>query len=117
MRKAASYRIQDHVFTSVMNNYARELGILSGRKGCKLLRGGHQERDDSCSLHQTSVAAVRGAKTKLDNQDASKATGRSPERKSLHYFDRNLETLETGAFLRGRSAKIRRRRKGKEQIY
>ncbi len=47
-------------------------------------------------------------KTKLDNQDASKATGKITGEEIVHYFDRNLETLKQVLSCAERSAKIRK---------
>ena len=42
-------------------------------------------------------------KTKLDNQDAAKATGKVANEELVLYFDRNLETLKKCPRLRGES--------------
>ena len=47
-------------------------------------------------------------KTKLDNQDASKATAKVTGDEIVRFFDRNLETLKTVLSCAERSAKIRK---------
>ena len=44
-------------FTTVMNQYARELGILKG-KGCELYRSGYPKRYDSDYFYQASGSQV-----------------------------------------------------------
>ena len=95
-------------FTTVMNSYARELGIL-------------KEKDDNFTgadirNGMTAVVSIKHpaprfegqTKTKLDNQDASKATGKVTGEEITLFFDRNLETLKTVLSCAERSAKIRR---------
>ena len=43
-------------------------------------------------------------KTKLDNPDAAKATGKVTGEEVVRYFDRNLETLKAGACLCGKGS-------------
>lgn len=95
-------------FTTVMNNYARELGIL-------------KEKDDNFTgadirNGMTAVVSIKHpaprfegqTKTKLDNQDAAKAAGKVTGEEITLFFDRNLETLKTVLSCAERSAKIRR---------
>ncbi len=79
-------------FTTVINNYARELGILKEKDpnftGTDIRSG------------MTAVISVKHpdprfegqTKTKLDNQDAAKAVGKVTGDEIQLYFDRNLET-------------------------
>lgn len=95
-------------FTTVMNNYARELGIL-------------KEKDDNFTgadirNGMTAVVSIKHpaprfegqTKTKLDNQDAAKAAGKVTGEEITLFFDRNLEMLKTVLSCAERSAKIRR---------
>ena len=47
-------------------------------------------------------------KTKLDNQDATKATSKVAGDEIVHYFDRHLEDLKAVLSCAERSAKIRK---------
>ena len=96
------------VFTTVMNTYARELGILKEKDenftGADIRNG------------MTAVISVKHpaprfegqTKTKLDNQDASKASGKVTGEEVVLYFDRNLETLKSVLSCAEKAAKIRR---------
>jgi DNA gyrase subunit B len=95
-------------FTTVMNSYARELGVL-------------KEKDDNFTgadirNGMTAVVSVKHpdprfegqTKTKLDNPDAARATGKVTADEVVRYFDRNLEILKQVLSCAERSAKIRR---------
>ena len=95
-------------YTAIMNSYARELGIL-------------KEKDDNFTGADirngiTAVISVKHpdprfegqTKTKLDNPDAAKATGKVVAEEAVRYFDRNLETLKSILACAERSAKIRK---------
>ena len=96
------------MFTTVMNNYARELGILKDKDtnftGADIRNG------------MTAVISVKHpaprfegqTKTKLDNQDAAKATSKITGDEIVMFFDRNLETLKVVLSCAERSAKIRK---------
>ncbi|UWP59957.1 DNA gyrase/topoisomerase IV subunit B [Ruminococcus gauvreauii] len=96
------------MFTSVMNNYARELGILKEKDanftGADIRNG----MTAVVSIKHPSPRFEGQTKTKLDNQDASKATGKITGEEIVHYFDRNLETLKQVLSCAERSAKIRK---------
>ena len=95
-------------FTTVINQYARELGILkekdSNFTGADIRNG------------MTAIVSVKHpdprfegqTKTKLDNPDASKATGKVPGEEIVRYFDRNLETLKKVIGCAEKAAKIRK---------
>jgi len=95
-------------YTQIMNTYARELGIL-------------KEKDDNFTGVDirnglTAVISVKHpdprfegqTKTKLDNPDAAKATGKVVSDEIVRYFDRNLETLKNVLSCAERSARIRK---------
>ena len=82
-------------FTGIINSYARELGILKDKdanfNGADVRNG------------MTAVVSVKHpdprfegqTKTKLDNQDANRATAKVTNDEVPLYFDKNLEVLKT----------------------
>ncbi len=96
------------VFTQVMNTYAREIGVLKEKDanftGADIRNG------------MTAVVSIKHpdprfegqTKTKLDNPDASKATGKVTGEEIVLYFDRNLENLKAVLSCAEKSAKIRK---------
>lgn len=95
-------------FTSVMNTYARELGILKEKDSNFT---GADVRNGMTAVVSIKHPAPRfegQTKTKLDNQDASKATAKVTGDEIVRFFDRNLETLKTVLSCAERSAKIRK---------
>ena len=96
------------VFTTVMNTYARELGILK-EKDANFT--GADIRNGLTAVISVKHPAPRfegQTKTKLDNQDASKASGKVTGEEVVLYFDRNLETLKSVLSCAEKAAKIRR---------
>ncbi len=95
-------------FTTVMNTYAREIGVLKEKDpnftGADIRNG------------MTAVVSVKHpeprfegqTKTKLDNQDAARATGKVTGEQLVLFFDRNLETLKTVLSCAEKAAKIRK---------
>ena len=49
-------------------------------------------------------------KTKLDNQDAARATGKIVNEEVVRYFDKNLDTLKIVLSCAEKAAKIRKNR-------
>ena len=95
-------------FTTVMNNYARELGILKEKDGNFT---GTDIRNGMTAVVSIKHPAPRfegQTKTKLDNQDAAKATGKVTGEEIQLYFDRNLEVLKNILACAEKAAKIRR---------
>ena len=96
------------VFTTVINNYARELNILKEKDvnftGTDV-RGG-----------MTAVVSIKHpdprfegqTKTKLDNQDAAKAVAKVAGDEIQRYFDRNLDVLKKVIGCAEKAAKIRK---------
>ena len=94
--------------TTVINNYARGLGILKDKDanftGADVRNG------------ITAVVSVKHpdprfegqTKTKLDNQDATKATSKVAGDEMVLYFDRNLEVLKLVISCAEKAAKIRK---------
>ena len=95
-------------FTVVMNQYARELGILKDKDanftGADIRNG------------MTALVAIKHpdprfegqTKTKLDNPDAGKTVGDITGEETVLYFDKNLETLKKILSCAEKSAKIRK---------
>lgn len=96
------------VFTTVINNYARELNIL-------------KEKDTNFTgpdvrNGMTAVVSIKHpdprfegqTKTKLDNPDASKAVAKVVGDEIIRFFDRNLETLKNVIGCAEKAAKIRK---------
>ena len=96
------------IFTSVMNSYARELGILKEKDanftGADIRNG----MTAVISIKHPAPRFEGQTKTKLDNQDASKATGKVTGEEIQLYFDRNLETLRSVLSCAEKAAKIRK---------
>lgn len=95
-------------FTSVMNTYARELGILK-EKDANFT--GADVRNGMTAVVSIKHPAPRfegQTKTKLDNQDASKATSKVTGEEIVLYFDRNLDVLKSVLACAEKSAKIRK---------
>ena len=96
------------VFTTVINNYARELGILKDKDANF---NGADVRNGMTAVVSIKHPAPRfegQTKTKLDNQDASKATAKVTGDEIQLYFDRNLDTLKTVIYCAEKAAKIRK---------
>jgi len=95
-------------FTQVMNSYAHELGVLKEKDpnftGPDIRNG------------MTAVVSIRHpdpsfegqTKTKLDNQDASRAVSKVTAEEVVRYFDKNLETLKSVLECAAKAAKIRK---------
>lgn len=95
-------------FTNIINNYARELGILKEKDinftGADVRNG------------MTAVVSIKHpdprfegqTKTKLDNQDAAKTVNKVTTDEMIRYFDRNLETLKNVIGCAEKAAKIRK---------
>ena len=94
--------------TTVMNQYARQLGILK-EKDANFT--GADVRNGMTAVISIKHPAPRfegQTKTKLDNQDASKVTAKVTGEEIQLYFDKNLETLKTVLSCAEKSAKIRK---------
>lgn len=95
-------------FTTVMNQYAREIGILkekdSNFTGVDIRNG----MTAIVSIKHPDPRFEGQTKTKLDNPDASKATGKVTGEEIVRYFDRNLDTLKKVIGCAEKAAKIRK---------
>lgn len=95
-------------YTTVMNNYAREIGILK-EKDANLTGGDIRNGLTAViSIKHPDPRFEGQTKTKLDNQDAAKATGKVTGDEVVRYFDRNLEVLKNVLACAEKSAKIRK---------
>ena len=95
-------------FTGIINSYARELGILKDKdanfNGTDVRNG------------MTAVVTVKHpdprfegqTKTKLDNQDANRATAKVTSDEMPLFFDKNLDVLKTVISCAEKAAKIRK---------
>ena len=95
-------------FTTVMNQYAREIGVLKDKDanftGADIRNG------------MTAIISVKHpdprfegqTKTKLDNQDAAKAASKVTNDEIVRYFDRNLDVLKKVLSCAEKAAKIRK---------
>lgn len=96
------------IFTSVINSYARELGILKEKDtnftGADIRNG----MTAVISIKHPSPRFEGQTKTKLDNQDAAKAVSKVTGEEIQRYFDRNLETLKKVISCAEKAAKIRK---------
>jgi len=96
------------MFTTVINNYARELNILKEKDvnftGSDIRNG------------MTAVVSIKHpdprfegqTKTKLDNQDATKIVSKVTGEEIVRFFDRNLDTLKAVISCAEKAAKIRK---------
>ena len=95
-------------FTTVINQYARELGILKDKDpnftGADVRNG----MTAIVSIKHPDPRFEGQTKTKLDNPDASKATGKVVGEGIVRFFDRNLETLKNVIGCAEKAAKIRK---------
>ncbi len=95
-------------FTTVMNQYAREIGVLKEKDanftGADIRNG------------MTAIVCIKHpdprfegqTKTKLDNQDAAKASSKVTNEEMTRFFDRNIDTLKKVLSCAEKSAKIRK---------
>lgn len=95
-------------FTTVMNTYAREIGVLKDKDsnftGADIRNG----MTAVVSIKHPAPRFEGQTKTKLDNQDASRATSKVTGEQLVLFFDRNLETLKTVLSCAEKAAKIRK---------
>ncbi len=96
------------MFTTIINNYARELNILKEKDvnftGADVRNG----MTAVISIKHPDPRFEGQTKTKLDNQDASKAVAKVTGDEVVRFFDRNLETLKSVIGCAEKAAKIRK---------
>ena len=95
-------------FTTVMNQYAREIGILKEKDanftGADIRNG----MTAIVSIKHPDPRFEGQTKTKLDNPDAAKAVSKVTGEEIVRFFDRNLDTLKTVLSSAEKAAKIRK---------
>ena len=95
-------------FTMVMNQYARELGILKEKDanftGADIRNG----MTAIVSIKHPDPRFEGQTKTKLDNQDAGKASSKVTNDEITLFFDKNLDTLKKVLSCAEKAAKIRK---------
>ena len=96
------------VFTTIMNQYAREIGVLKDKDNNFTGADVRNGMTAIVSIKHPDPRFEGQTKTKLDNQDASKATGKVTNEEVVRYFDRNLETLKKVLSCAEKAAKIRK---------
>ena len=95
-------------FTQVINSYARELGILKEKDPNFTGADTRNGMTAVISVKHPDPRFEGQTKTKLDNQDAARATGKVTNDEIQMYFDRNLDTLKAIIGCAEKAAKIRK---------
>lgn len=96
------------IFTTVINSYARQLGILKDKDANFT---GADVRNGMTAVISIKHPAPRfegQTKTKLDNQDAARAVSKVTGEQIEHFFDRNVEVLKGIIGCAEKAARIRR---------
>ena len=95
-------------FTTVINSYARQLGNLKDKdanfSGTEVRNG----MTAVVSIKHPAPTFEGQTKTKLDNQDASKAVAKVTGDEVVRYFDRHLDVLKSVIESADKAAKIRK---------
>ncbi len=95
-------------FTTVMNNYARSLGILKEKDANFTGADVRNGMTAIISIKHPDPRFEGQTKTKLDNQDAAKVVAKITGEEIVHYFDRNVEILKNVLSCAEKAAKIRK---------
>ena len=95
-------------FTTVMNQYARELGILKEKDANFTGADVRNGMTAIVSIKHPDPRFEGQTKTKLDNQDAAKATGKITGEEIGRFFDKNIEMLKNVISCAEKAAKIRK---------
>jgi len=96
------------IFTTVINQYARELGILKEKDANFTGADVRNGMTAVVSIKHPDPRFEGQTKTKLDNQDASRAVVKVASEEIQLYFDRNLESLKAVISCAEKAAKIRK---------
>ena len=96
------------VFTTVINSYARELGILKEKDSNFTGTDVRSGLTAIISLKHPDPRFEGQTKTKLDNQDAARITSKITGEEIQLYFDKNLDNLKKVISCAEKSAKIRK---------
>ena len=95
-------------FTTVINQYARELGILKEKDANFTGADVRNGMTAIVSIKHPDPRFEGQTKTKLDNPDAARAVSKVAGDEIVRYFDRNLETLKKVIGCAEKAAKIRK---------
>ena len=95
-------------FTTVINSYARELGILKEKDANFTGTDVRNGMTAVISIKHPDPRFEGQTKTKLDNQDAARITGKITSDDIQLYFDKNLDTLKAVISCAEKAAKIRK---------
>ena len=95
-------------FTSAINQYARELGILKEKDANFTGADVRNGMTAIISIKHPDPRFEGQTKTKLDNPDAAKAVSKVTGEEIVRYFDRNLENLKKVIGCAEKAAKIRK---------
>ncbi len=96
------------IFTTVINNYARELGILKEKDANFTGADVRNGMTAIVSIKHPDPRFEGQTKTKLDNQDASRVTAKVVGDEIQLFFDRNVEILKAVISCAEKAAKIRK---------
>ncbi|MBO6015650.1 MAG: DNA gyrase subunit B [Lachnospiraceae bacterium] len=96
------------MFTTVINNYARQLGILKDKDANFTGPDVRNGMTAVISVKHPDPRFEGQTKTKLDNQDAAKAVSKVTGDEIVRFFDRNLEILKSVIGCAEKAAKIRK---------
>ncbi len=95
-------------FTTAINQYARELGILKEKDANFTGADVRNGMTAIISIKHPDPRFEGQTKTKLDNPDAAKAVGKVAGEEIVRYFDRNLDNLKKVIGCAEKAAKIRK---------
>ena len=95
-------------FTTVINSYARALGILKEKDANFTGTDVRNGMTAVISIKHPDPRFEGQTKTKLDNQDAARITGKITSDEIQLYFDKNLDTLKAVISCAEKAAKIRK---------
>ncbi len=96
------------MFTTVINNYSRELNILKEKDANFTGADVRNGMTAVVSIKHPDPRFEGQTKTKLDNQDAAKVVSKVTGEEVVRFFDRNLETLKNVIGCAEKAAKIRK---------
>ncbi len=96
------------VFTTVINQYARELGILKEKDANFTGTDVRNGMTAVISIKHPDPRFEGQTKTKLDNQDAAKVTAKVTGDEIQLFFDKHIETLKAVIECALKAAKIRK---------
>ena len=96
------------VFTSVMNQYARQTGVLKEKDANFTGADVRNGMTAVVSIKHPDPRFEGQTKTKLDNQDALRVTAKVTGDEIQLYFDKHLENLKTVLSCAEKAAKIRK---------